>query len=403
MNSLPNDVEQIEQKVQITGEEIVSQPKKLVKKSVKERELESLKAKKNFVRIRSVLRGNVETILASLSSYRQSLKSDAEDLFATSSSDKPKILNGINPKVPDLPKFQLLLAEKESLGIYVSGNPLEQYRELLEWTKETANIDNLHLVLVEKIRKIFTKANQMMIAVQVSVMDEPLEMLVFPKNALRISPLLEEKQVYWVVGQLKIPKSLFADKKKTETETEEKKEPKKEGEFEMQEYKELPKLAVDNLALFEDGPTGVIDMDGLTKRRQDALNEVPWNKLLLQPELFLEMFSDKTEEQKPAKTNLPANQQIQNPTQNPNQNSVQNPTDIQQQKPNQNLPITLRLPASFGQQKLSKLKSYLLSDQISGTVPVVLEVEHQGDWKRVKGVFYIEEPVAQKVLGGSFE
>jgi DNA polymerase III alpha subunit len=343
----------------------------------------------HFIKTRSLLKNNIDVILNNISAYRQSLKNEAEDLFATTSdNNNSKILAGLNTKAENLPKFKLLLAEKESLGIYISGNPLEQYVDILNWVRETAQTENLHLVLIEKIRKIFTKASQMMIAVEISVVGEPLEMIIFPKNALRLSPLLEEKKVYWVSGQIKVPKSLFVNKKKPENSPETENIEKTEStevkkEFEMKEYQEISKLAVDNLVAFEQGPMPILEMDRLTQSRQKALKEVVWEKLLLKPELF---YKENTKE-------------VQN-QQGVAFEKVNNQTPIEQDSEE---PLVLKLPSSFGHQKLAKLKTYLLSEQIAGTTPVCLQVEHQGNWKKVKGVFYIEKPIAQLILDNKFE
>lgn len=128
------------------------------------------------------------------------------------------------PDLKEFPKDVLLNMEKEILGIYVSGHPLESVEEEIEKVSSitTAEIhgtveeesDGLGKVrdgkkirlaglLVEKKNKI-TKNNNMMAFVTIEDMYGVIETIVFPRTYDKYNNILEEGKVVVIEGKLSL-------------------------------------------------------------------------------------------------------------------------------------------------------------------------------------------------------
>lgn len=213
-----------------------------------------------YIHIRSFLFDNVSVILDAINARKNQKTNQALDLFQ---EDHQSDLNG---KIPFVRyklknKYDVLCDEKNSLGIYVSGNPLEDYQQFLEWLKKETFQDDLHLVLVEKIRKIFTKKGGMMLALTLTSTEESLEGLIFPKNSAKYSAILEEKSLYWVYGKIN------QNKKKEDLSNS------NSGEF--KEYEEQTKIIIDYMVPFKEGVLGLFSEAGITlaDNRQEMIKE----------------------------------------------------------------------------------------------------------------------------------
>ncbi len=123
------------------------------------------------------------------------------------------------PNVPELPKEELLAFEKEVLGIYVSGHPLEAYEE--KWhkyaTASSADFqpgDETHLpavkdgeravlggIITEKTIK-YTKQNQIMAFITIEDLLGTAEIIAFPKSFERYAESMEEGAKVFVSGRV---------------------------------------------------------------------------------------------------------------------------------------------------------------------------------------------------------
>ncbi|MBM3255905.1 MAG: DNA polymerase III subunit alpha [Candidatus Moranbacteria bacterium] len=91
--------------------------------------------------------------------------------------------------------------EKELLGLFVSGHPLDEYRELME--KYAAGISALTMKddrrpvrvagVVGRVKKIYTKANDLMVFAEIEDLSGRLEVIVFPRT-------YAENQALWFSG-----------------------------------------------------------------------------------------------------------------------------------------------------------------------------------------------------------
>ena len=135
---------------------------------------------------------------------------------------KPKLLSSKGsveqyPDVGEFPKEMLLGFEKEVLGIYLSGHPLEEYLEKIKKNatvnamdfvreEETGNIkvmDNAHVVIGGMIAGKtvkFTRNNKAMAFLTIEDLTGSVEVIVFPKDYERFSSFLNEDEKVFVVG-----------------------------------------------------------------------------------------------------------------------------------------------------------------------------------------------------------
>lgn len=122
------------------------------------------------------------------------------------------------PNINEFPKKALLAMEKEVLGIYISGHPLEPYEKSLNkfstiTTLEIYNkgdgIKNLRDgqkvaiggIIVSR-RNMVTKNNNMMAFINIEDMYGPIECIVFPQTFERYSNIILEDNVIAIKGKL---------------------------------------------------------------------------------------------------------------------------------------------------------------------------------------------------------
>ncbi|MBR3397998.1 MAG: DNA polymerase III subunit alpha [Lachnospiraceae bacterium] len=125
------------------------------------------------------------------------------------------------PAVADLDKEEKLAFEKEVLGIYISGHPLDAYQqvwakgitarssdfELDEETGEPKVIDNSRVtvggIVTEKTIK-YTKNNDIMAFITVEDLVGTVEVIVFPKTYERFASRLEPDSKVFVEGRVSV-------------------------------------------------------------------------------------------------------------------------------------------------------------------------------------------------------
>jgi DNA polymerase III alpha subunit len=317
----------------------------------------------DFIKIRSFLFANVENLLENLSIRRHNGKIEAEDLF--SDTHDTQEMNWLT-NFEDQSKIKVLLQEKESLGLYVSGHPLDDYKQLLYWCRETSGRDDVYLILVDKIRKIFTKSNTMMFVLQVSVPDLEAEGIIFPKNAMHLSSLLEEKEMYWVKGKVQQNKKSEKSPAKKELITDNDEAEDVKDETEIKEFDELPKLIIDSMVIFEQGILPLFEHEDipLATNRIKKLKAVSWKNLKTHPTLNPEEHI----KQDDATGNL----------------SVENSIS------------TIFLPKSLGAAKLKEITRFLKNSSFKDSVEVKVEVESSEGVKKVKNTMWTTKEILSK-------
>ena len=126
---------------------------------------------------------------------------------------------------PEFSDKEILSMEKEMLGIYISGHPLEKYRELIEnkTTLNTMIIEEANEMLessgecslkdgknitiagvITGIKKKFTKNNKLMVFISLEDLYGPYEVISFENAYMNASQLINEDNIVVVNGRISI-------------------------------------------------------------------------------------------------------------------------------------------------------------------------------------------------------
>lgn len=128
----------------------------------------------------------------------------------------------LNPANPMDPK-EMLVHEKELLGLYVSGHPLEEYREKIEKLgrpmtdiKENGILNEIIITagIITDIRDIFTKKNDRMAIIKIADFTTTIEIAVFPKVYNDVHKILVVDNCVAIKGKVNIrndEKSIILD------------------------------------------------------------------------------------------------------------------------------------------------------------------------------------------------
>jgi DNA polymerase-3 subunit alpha len=177
------------------------------------------------------MKDNIELILAFNRERVSEKESAQESLFGMGGdSNETLVLNESTPAAT----LQKLIWEKELLGVYVSGHPLDAFTEELAKRPSIASIkqaveekNEMAIVqmkgtlatagMVTTVRELLTKKGDRMAFVALADKKADIEMVVFPKIYLEIKDLLVPGTCIAIKGKLSIRNdepSLMVDKAK---------------------------------------------------------------------------------------------------------------------------------------------------------------------------------------------
>jgi len=143
----------------------------------------------NFGHERGTLLGNIENLLA-YNKEHEKRPSNQDSLFGLMADTSSLPTLKLEP-TPAINPRQRLAWEKELLGLYVSGHPLDQYREAIEKSgmniaiaKETLKdgAETTFACTIEEAKQIATKKGDLMAFLKVADFTGSLEAVVFPKT-----------------------------------------------------------------------------------------------------------------------------------------------------------------------------------------------------------------------------
>ncbi len=191
-----------------------------------------------FEQTRSTLLASFEGIMDSIQSEKKKGLAGQVSMFDLGSSEQKEELNEMKYKFEEheeLPEKELLSLEKEMLGIYISGHPLEKLREQIE---RQTNINTLELKkldeqmsttlseeniqiqnekpkyqdgqnvkyagIITSIKKKYTKNNKIMAFVTIEDLYGTAEVIVFENAYLKAGKSLVEENIVMVDGRLSI-------------------------------------------------------------------------------------------------------------------------------------------------------------------------------------------------------
>ncbi|PIP87235.1 DNA polymerase III subunit alpha [Candidatus Campbellbacteria bacterium CG22_combo_CG10-13_8_21_14_all_36_13] len=170
-------------------------------------------------------RGSLLGNLGGLLSYKKEKENedkDAVSLFHLMSDDStvPTLKFEEFPKAT---KREMLAWEKELLGLYVSGHPLDRIRDKLEKREFTINkikesmkpgMTAVVCGMIESVKPIFTKKGDHMAFVKVADFTGEIEVVIFPKTFEENKSLIENEKCVAIKGRLSVrndEKSIIAE------------------------------------------------------------------------------------------------------------------------------------------------------------------------------------------------
>ncbi|WP_278933954.1 DNA polymerase III subunit alpha, partial [Megamonas funiformis] len=124
-----------------------------------------------------------------LGSRRQKdLASGQMDLFGDFMAEEESIDKLEMPKMQEFPKIELLNMEKEITGFYITGHPLEEYREKIQYLTTIESLekqkDGKYISvagIIRKAKRVTTKKGDMMCFLEIEDFLGVVEVIVFPK------------------------------------------------------------------------------------------------------------------------------------------------------------------------------------------------------------------------------
>ncbi|MCC8028836.1 MAG: DNA polymerase III subunit alpha [Lachnospiraceae bacterium] len=161
------------------------------------------------------------SVLDSVNQERKRSMEGQMSLFDLVSEEEKSRFELRFPDVPEYPKEELLAMEKEVLGIYVSGHPLEEYEE--KWRKNITNVTG-DFMLDEETGQVavrdgdrtmiggmiaaktvkYTKTNQTMAFLTIEDLYGTVEVIVFPRDYERYSRMMEQDARVFIRGRVSV-------------------------------------------------------------------------------------------------------------------------------------------------------------------------------------------------------
>lgn len=161
------------------------------------------------------------SVMDGVNQERKNTVSGQMSLFDFAAPEEQEELDTAMPDVGEFDKEMILAFEKEVLGVYVSGHPLEEYEELLQRnvTRITADFEPAGENGLPKVRDQekaviggmitaktvkTTRTNNLMAFVTVEDMYGTVEVIVFPRDYEKNRLLLEEDRKVFIQGRITV-------------------------------------------------------------------------------------------------------------------------------------------------------------------------------------------------------
>lgn len=191
----------------ITGKKI---NKRVVENLIRSGAFDSLNLK------RSVLLQEFESLMDSIAASQKNELPGQMSLFDMEDSGMDMSVEDSFPDRPELPKDRLLAMEKGSIGMYVSGHPLDGFRSMQFSPRITTVLsvteneedrykadDYVEMIgIVTDVRQRRTKRNEIMKYVQVEDLTGTIECIAFPSQVSMYDSFLEKDKRLLIKGEL---------------------------------------------------------------------------------------------------------------------------------------------------------------------------------------------------------
>ncbi len=157
---------------------------------------------------RNMIIGNLETLLAFNKESRGNSSQDS--LFGDIGGIQTKL--SLEPQ-PEAKMVEKLAWEKELLGLYVSGHPLDPYKEKIAKsgtlisaikTEKKANTQVVVAAVIDTVRVVITKNNDRMAFLKLSDYSGTIEAVVFSKLFTNVMDLLVENNIIALNGKVTV-------------------------------------------------------------------------------------------------------------------------------------------------------------------------------------------------------
>ncbi len=191
--------------------------KKCIESMIKAGAFDSLEANRN------TLLCSFEDVLDTISSDQKRALSGQVNLFESASDAKEETLYQLTPQ-KELDKKYLLSMEKEVLGLYVSGHPLDNLIQEIE-NYSTIKSSDLYFIedeegnlssnlqdgmqvrfigIITNVKTKITKNNEMMAFVEIEDLEGTISTIVFPKTYMGYKNVIFEDNIVKVEGRLNV-------------------------------------------------------------------------------------------------------------------------------------------------------------------------------------------------------
>lgn len=165
---------------------------------------------------RSELLAVYESMMDAVSSTRKKNLEGQMGLFSML-SDTPSAVSITIPHLPELPRGELMAMEKETTGIYISGHPMDAYRQKLKNTSvvpigallaEESQFRDEQIVsiagIIQTVKTKLTRSNSTMAYVTMEDDTASIEMIAFSGVLNEYGGYLKENTPVVVVGKLSL-------------------------------------------------------------------------------------------------------------------------------------------------------------------------------------------------------
>ena len=170
---------------------------------------------------RSQLLASVDRAIDSAQRIQRDRESGQQGLFSAltgdpSGGDRSLHLPQDLPDTPEWPQSLILSSEKETLGFYITGHPLEKFVEQIEQATSTKVEDVNELetgqevqvgVMIGSLRSLRTRKGDRMATLSLEDLSGSVDAVVFPEVFKRCESLLESEAAVLVRGMLEIEDS----------------------------------------------------------------------------------------------------------------------------------------------------------------------------------------------------
>jgi DNA polymerase-3 subunit alpha len=172
---------------------------------------------------RGIMLSNVENMLT-YSKEAGKMSADQDSLFGAYVAGMENVNNFKLADAPPATASERLAWERELLGLYLSGHPLDKFRKVIEEknykinrikTEAKEGKEFVVAGIIEEVRAIVTKKGDNMAFIKISDYDATLEAVVFPRTMAEFKNLLIKDKCVAVKGKVSLRNgeiSLIVDK-----------------------------------------------------------------------------------------------------------------------------------------------------------------------------------------------